>query len=205
MYSPRPFRIEDLNTMADMLGRNPMATLISNGETYPLATHIPLYLEQKEGTHYLVGHAARANEQIRRLENNSAVTAIFQGPHGYISSYAKDPEGMSILPTWDYQIVEVRGRLNFVDETRLREMLVDLLARQEKGEPKEMNLDDYPQDVLKQKMKAIIGMEIKIEEAVGCFRLNQNRTPEERQHIINRLKATPGTEQLIAEIKRFNP
>ncbi len=204
MYSPRPFQISDFDIISSFIGDNSFATLISNGEPYPMATHIPLYMEERDGGHYLIGHAARANEQIRRLEDSSKVTVIFQGPHGYISAYAKDPEGMSILPTWDYQMVEIRGQLGFVKEDRLREFLVELMKRQEHNEPKRMNLDDYPVDVLQKKMKAIIGFEIKIEEAIGCFRLNQNRTQSERQDIINRLKDNPSSARLIAEIERFN-
>ena len=204
MYSPRPFEIKDFEIIESFVKENSLAVLISNGDRFPYASHIPLYMEKHGDGYYLIGHAARANEQIRNFGDLTPVTVVFKGPDGYISAYAKDPKKLSILPTWDYQVVEIRGQLNFVTEDKLREFLVKLLDIHESKEPKSMNLDRYPVDVLKKKMKAIIGFEIKIDEAIGCFRLNQNRTEEERQNIIDQLEKDPSTKRLIEEIKKIN-
>ncbi len=203
MYNPHPFKIEDHPTIEKFIAANGFATLVSSTAEFPYASHIPLILEKKEAKHILIGHISRANHQVKILEKSPKVLAVFYGAQGYISSYAKDPENLSILPTWDYQIVQARGDLKFMNEEELREALYKLVGKYERDQPKSINLADYPSDVFRKKMKGIIGFEIEVTQFYACFRLNQNRTIEERGNIKHRLKVQ-GNEDLIKAIRDFN-
>jgi len=197
MYAPKPFKIESKEEILNFIKENSLATIVSNDTPYPIASHIPLIVKGDK----LLGHFSRANPHIAHLQFDPNVLLVFSGAQGYISAAAKDPENLSILPTWDYQIVHGIGKLQFVDEEGLIAMLHDLMAIHESKEEKSLHIDDYPPDVFKKKLKGIIGFEIKIEDWTACFRLNQNRTVEERTNIKTHLK---GNSDLVNAINQFN-
>ena len=198
MYAPRPFRIEDQEEILSFVAKNSLATIVSSTSPYPIASHIPILVVEEK----LVGHIARSNPHVQELTSNPDVLLIFSGAQGYISSYAKDPEHLSILPTWDYQIVHAKAKISFVDEEALLHILDALMKHHEASQPKSLDLADYPQDVLRKKMKAIVGFEIQVEEWTACFRLNQNRTPQERENIKSHLKEN---RSLVDAVERYNP
>lgn len=201
MYSPEPFRIEDASTIMEFIKANGFATLVSAGNHFPLATHIPLLIEKRGSKYILIGHLSRANEQADYLNENPNVLAIFYGAHGYISSYAKDPKNLSMTPTYDYQIVHALGKLKYVSKEKLEKSLYSLLSVYEKGQPKLMDLSKYPKTSLERSLRSIIGFEIEVEEWVGCFRLNQNRNEKERSHIKQHIA---DNKTLVKAIDDFN-
>jgi len=201
MYSPEPFRIEEASTIVEFIKDNGFATLVSSGNNFPFATHIPLLIEKRGSKYILIGHLSRANEQSDYLNKDSNVLAIFYGAQGYISSYAKDPEKLSITPTYDYQIVHALGKLKYVSKEKLEKSLYSLLEVYEHNQPKSMDLSKYPKTSLERSLNAIIGFEIEVEEWIGCFRLNQNRNEEEREHIKKHIADNKG---LVRAIEDFN-
>ncbi len=206
MYNPQPFKITDLAVLDEFISENGFATLISRGTDYPLASHLPLIAQRHESQQILVGHISRANEQVKFMEKDPNVTVVFQGPHTYIPSHAKDPEALSILPTWDYQVVHVTGKLSFVSDESMLESLHNLMQHFESSQPKRLELADFPQDQLEKKMKAIVGFRIRVEACTGCFRLNQNRPAATRENIRSYLEdgAQPYFKDLREAIGRFN-
>ena len=82
MYVPKYFAIQDEEMKYEIMEQNSFATLFSQRNGEPYATHLPLLLNRETLT--LHGHFARPNEQWRDIRNQQ-VLAIFQGPHSYIS------------------------------------------------------------------------------------------------------------------------
>jgi len=197
MYSPKPFKIKDRDEIISFIANNGLAMIISSSSSYPIASHIPLIVKNDK----LVGHFAKANPHVDFLKSNAEVLLIFSGAESYISAYAKDPKDLSILPTWDYQIVQVKGKLTFISEEELIITLDTLMKHHEYQEPRALELKEYPESVFRKKIKAIIGFEIIIEDWIGCFRLNQNRSPQERENIKLHLK---DNQELVKAIDKYN-
>ena len=82
MYIPKYFKIEEEEVIYDFIDKYGFATLFSQHEGEPYATHLPLMLNESENALY--GHFARPNQQWKDVENQQ-VLAVFQGPHCYIS------------------------------------------------------------------------------------------------------------------------
>lgn len=200
MYSPHPFRVTDSKEILAFVKAHSLATIVSNQTDFPIASHIPLIVQEAGEKSKLIGHFANANPQLKILKKDPNVLLIFHGAQSYVSSYAKDPKNLSILPTWDYQMVHGWGKLSFLDEDGLMGVLKALLKEHESGEPKELNLSDYPRDVLRRKMQSITGFEIRIDKWMGCYRLNQNRTAQERRNIMNHLA---DNEALVEAIDKY--
>ncbi len=199
MYAPSPFKIDDPDFIEAFVKKNSFATIISSTVSYPLASHTPLLIHKTDSGYTLSGHLAKANKHTKAFQNGMKVLAIFQGAHGYISSYAKDPEKMSLLPTWDYQLVHAHGELKVLSDDELRSFMHTLTSTMELNQPKKMDLTSYPKNDLDQMLKRIIGFQIEVKEWFGCFRMNQNRTPEIRENIKSHNKDNPELVKAIDE------
>lgn len=84
MYIPRHFAETDYRRILALLQAYPFATLVTTDNEQPVASHLPLLIEDGNPMR-LHGHMAYANEQWRHLRDRGSVMVIFQGPHGYIS------------------------------------------------------------------------------------------------------------------------
>lgn len=88
MYVSKYFEIKARPEIERFIKETTLATLVSQGDKFPVATHIPLELEDNEkGETVLAGHVAKANHHWKLFESQPNVLAIFQSPvHHYISS-----------------------------------------------------------------------------------------------------------------------
>ncbi|MCL4512139.1 MAG: FMN-binding negative transcriptional regulator [Bacteroidetes bacterium] len=99
MYAPKFFEIKDWPETERFIRETGLATLVSRGSEFPMATHIPLELEEGENSRAILsGHVARANHHWKLFETQPNVLAIFQSPvHHYISSSLYNHPN---VPTW---------------------------------------------------------------------------------------------------------
>ena len=66
MYLPRSFRVTDPGEIRAFVDRHGFATLVTQSDTGPLVSHVPLMLDPDAGNHgTLLGHMARANDHWR--------------------------------------------------------------------------------------------------------------------------------------------
>jgi transcriptional regulator len=183
MYIPKHFTIQDEETKYEIIEQNGFATLFSQHNGDPYATHLPLLLNRETLT--LHGHFARPNEQWKDIENQE-VLAIFQGPHSYISpSWYKTNKA---VPTWNYVAVHVYGELEIVeDEQELIDSLQDLVHKYEN--PKSAySLNDVDPNYMEGLSRGIVGFKIKINKIEGKAKLSQNHSVERRGLVIEELE-----------------
>jgi transcriptional regulator len=187
MHIPNYFAVTDRELIRQFIMENSFATIVSPGEGYPVATHIPLELEVNEaGEEVLWGHVSRANPQWRLLETQPGVLAIFQSPvHHYISS---SWYGHPNAPTWNYMSVHVSGRATLITGDKLWEAVRRLTNRYEQIAEHPVSLDTLPPSVQKQ-MNGLVGFELSIDKVEAAFKLSQNRNAEDYENIIRELQA----------------
>ncbi|GAA0596602.1 hypothetical protein GCM10009001_10930 [Virgibacillus siamensis] len=80
MYIPKHFEIKDKAVIYKIIDENSFATLFSQHQGHPYATHLPLVLDNEK--RYLYGHFAKPNNQWKDIDGQE-VLATFQGPHCY--------------------------------------------------------------------------------------------------------------------------
>ncbi|TAM14761.1 MAG: FMN-binding negative transcriptional regulator, partial [Rhodanobacter sp.] len=123
------------------------------------------------------------------------VLVIFRGPHGYVSPnwYPTKHETGREVPTWNYAVVHVHGRLKVIeDATWLRALLERLTDRHEASEPAPWHVGDAPEDHIEKSLRAIVGIEIAIERIEGKFKLSQNHPERNRLGVIAGLRRRDG-------------
>lgn len=176
MYIPSHFKIDDREIMDQFIRDNSFGVLVSLEDGAPVASHLPFHYHE-DGT--LLCHVAKANPQWRDLEGQK-VLIIFPGPHAYVSPTWYEGAG---VPTWNYQAVHVVGEASsFQDEDRLTELVRTLSALHESGSetPWEGEFDT-------RMLKAIVGIQIRIEQIQGKFKLSQNKSSQDRRNVIDQL------------------
>jgi transcriptional regulator len=127
MCSPRAFAETDLGELDRLLARDPFVTLVSNGaDGVPFASHLPV-LYSREGDKVLVeGHWARPNPQAT---HGGTALMIVHGPHAYISpDWYADKEEAARVPTWNYAVAHLGGRLEASNEEAFLASIVDRLS-----------------------------------------------------------------------------
>jgi transcriptional regulator len=198
MYIPKLYRVEDLNLICEFIRENSFGTLITRGTPYPIATHIPMELEQDgEGRHVLTGHISRANPQLKEMERYPEALAVFLSPvHQYISS---SWYSIAEVPTWNYMSVHVSGKMRILNSEELYQSVNRLTNRYEKDSVNPVSLDKLPASVLKQ-FNGIAGFKLSMEKSEASFKLSQNRSEKDFQNILTELRQKKSaTAHLLAD------
>lgn len=170
-------------------------------DSKPVATQVPVFIDEKEGKLFLTGHMMRQTDHQKAFEQNNNVLAVFNGPHTYVSAtWYDNPHQAS---TWNYMSVHAKGIINFQNENYLADVLRRLTLHYEDNNPASSTVfDNLPEDYRNRLMKAIVPFEIEIMEIDNVFKLSQNHNEKTFKNIIERLDQQGGDGKLIAEEMR---
>lgn len=192
MYLPKHFEITDPAVLRDFMHAHPLATLVVKDPSGLSADHIPLLVTGDEASGWkLAGHVARANPLWKKAAAGIDCLAIFHGPQHYISPnwYATKKEHGKVVPTWNYEVVHVQGRLHAVDDVEwLRKFLQRLTDTHEADQPKPWQVEDAPEDYLQRMLQAVVGIEIEIVALTGKAKMSQNQPEANRELLITALR-----------------
>ncbi len=185
MWVPKKYKITDNKIIENFIASVGLATLITKGSDFPIATHTPIELEYDEnGNKILRGHIAKANPQSEILKKNPNALVIFQSPiQHYISSswYEK-----ANAPTWNYMSVHIYGKLSIIKGDDLWNSVDRLTKRHEKNSKCPVSLNTLPKNI-QGMLKGVTGFEITVDKIEASFKLSQNRNQKDYQNIINEL------------------
>ncbi|WP_243041527.1 FMN-binding negative transcriptional regulator [Dyella sedimenti] len=190
MYLPSAFQECRIEALHALMRAYPFATIVTGDGGDLAANHLPLELAERTRLH---GHVARGNE-LATLDG-AEVLAIFRGPDGYVSPSwypSKHANGREV-PTWNYAVVHVHGRLRVVDDADwLRGLLERLTDRHEAGQPMPWRVSDASPDHVRKLLRAIVGVEIAIDRIEGKFKLSQNHPAANRAGVVQGLRERVG-------------
>ncbi|WPZ36689.1 FMN-binding negative transcriptional regulator [Thalassobaculum sp. OXR-137] len=180
MYIPPAFRLEDRDAILAVMRENAFAVLIAHAGDGIEITHLPLMVESRGDELAIRGHVARANPIVALIESGAAATAVFTGPHAYISPdwYASADQ----VPTWNYIAVHASGRLKAVTEAEhTTDLLADLSAEHEAPlAPKKPWTHHKMRDGLMARMiKGVLAFELPVERLEAKSKMAQNKKPED--------------------------
>ncbi|HEY3520370.1 MAG TPA: FMN-binding negative transcriptional regulator [Rhodanobacteraceae bacterium] len=205
MAYPGPsFREQSVEVLHAAIRGIAFGTLITHAGGDFAVSHLPFELDahpEPDGT--LLGHIARYNPQWRDVDDAGIpALAIFQGPHAYVSPswYPGKRADPRQVPTWDYLAVHARGTLRiFHDEDRLYDLLRRLVERNEASRPEPWKITDAPEDYLREQMRYIVGLELRIEKLEGRYKLSQNRDAADQEGARAGLASGNERERAVAE------
>jgi transcriptional regulator len=204
MYNSRLFQESDRERLFDFIDAYSFGMLlVPDGGGVEIA-HLPFLLERSGAAQgALRCHVAKPNRIWQLAQDGRPVTAVFTGPHTYISPrWYEHPTRQ--VPTWNYTVVHAHGRARAVfSEPELRAMLRDLAAANERGAESPWTLEAADAEYIRNLLGGIVGLEISIDRLEGKLKLNQNRTEEDRRRVRRELRARAGETDL--EMLRWMP
>lgn len=203
MYQPAHFRVEDKETLYEFIRAHPLGLLISAGADGAIADPVPFLVDAKAGL--LRAHMARANPHWRELAGSGRALVVFQASGHYISPgwYPSKQETGRVVPTWNYVIVEVRGRVTIHEDPEwLMRQVSDLTGLHEAGRGNAWKVSDAPEAFVAAQLRAIVGFEIEIESMNGKYKLSQNRQEQDRAGVVAGLEAEGTAGAAIAALMR---
>lgn len=194
MYIPQAFSSQDPAALDRLAAYNAFGTLVSQLGGAPFASHLPVLYRRAEARVILTGHWARANPQWREIEGQR-VLLILHGPHAYISPrWYLEPERN--VPTWNYAVAHVYGRVRVIHEVGELERIVTALAEQyEAGAQKPWRFEDTG-EAGRARLKAIVGFELSADEVEVKLKLGQNHVDGNVRGAIDGLRAAGSAEAL---------
>ena len=87
MYNLPYYKEQDVEEVMQFIREHPFAFLAgSDAANNPVATQIPVFIDEKDGKIFLTGHIMRNTDHHKAFEQNSSVLAVFTGPHTYVSA-----------------------------------------------------------------------------------------------------------------------
>lgn len=206
MYQPAIFREERIEVLHALMRAHPFATLVSSQSGTLAADHLPLVFHHGDGNGKLRGHVAVANPLCRECVDNGEALAVFQGPESYVTPtwYPSKQDHGKVVPTWNYAIVQARGRLTFHrDHSWLLEHLKTLTQLSESQRAVPWEVSDAPQDYIDRQMNGIVGLELDIAHLDGKWKVSQNKDARDREGVAAGLtgEGREGAKQ-VAELVR---
>lgn len=202
MYIPKAFREDDINILHALMQKYSFATLVTQQDGVPFASHLPFLLEAARGPRgTLLAHMARANPQWRTFNEAQEVLVIFQGPHAYISPSWYEVE-LSV-PTWNYAVVHAYGVPRLIEEKIVLYNLLKTLIQAHEAQFERPWTFELPDEYVQKMMQGVAGFEIEITRLEGKFKMSQNRSETERETVIAALQDSPDALNIsVAEIMR---
>lgn len=208
MYVQRSFGETDPEKLLALAAQYPFATVITPGADELWVSHVPLLIRRRDGAIVLEGHLARANAHWEAMERGSGAptTAIFHGPHAYVSPtwYATSPA----VPTWNYVVVHATGRARVRQgEPELADLLRELTALYEGHRDGAWSPDGLPDDFAQQMRGAIVRFEILVDRLEGKVKLSQNRSAEDRRGVVAAFEAqmSEASRAVAALMREYEP
>ena len=182
MYPPPHHQSHDIEKMISVLKHFPLGMLVTAKDGKPFVTHIPFI--HNETSKKLVAHLDRSNPQMVTLKDGAEVTVVFKGPDTYISpSIYTTPQ----LPTWNYIIVHVTGKLQLINEPEaIKQTMVDMTKFLEGKERNFILKQDDPR--MERLIDYIQAFEIEITNWEGKFKLSQDKNAQDFENAKEELK-----------------
>ncbi|UHQ21351.1 FMN-binding negative transcriptional regulator [Lysobacter sp. 5GHs7-4] len=190
MYLPRAFAETDLAALDALIARDNFISLTTVRDGEPTVSHLPVLYRRDGDRIQLRGHWAKPNPQATHA---GAALVVVHGPQAYVSpGWYTDKEEAARVPTWNYAVAHLHGRLDlFEDEAELAR-LVDDLSRQHEARVGSDWRFEFEREELRRQLRGIVGFRFEVERATLKFKFSQNHPLANRIAVAERLDAQGG-------------
>lgn len=211
MYEPTHFVEDNLETIHALIRARPLGLLISSNANDLQANAVPFILNADARPNgVLKAHVARANPQWQHLKDGARALVVFQGPDAYVtpSWYAAKKEHGKVVPTWNYAMVQVRGPVTVHEHADwLMPQVTALTDAHEGARAEPWAVTDAPERFVDMQMRAIVGIEIAIEDIRGKWKVSQNRSSADQAGVEKGMQAEGSVEMagLVHQYGKADP
>lgn len=199
MYVNPHFAERELPVLQDIIEDVRFGVLVICADG-PLAAHIPFVLHRDAGAlGTLIAHVSAHDPLARHLDGEYEALAIFSAPRAYVSPRWCPSGG---LPTYNFLAVHAYGRPRRLEEPDVvLGHLSELVAVHERRFSQPWSLAAVDDEYVDERLPHIAAFTLRIDALQGKRKLSQNRTPEDRDGIVDGLRERGGDdESAIADV-----
>jgi len=199
MYSPPYNRVEDRRELLGFMRANSFALLVSATGGAPMASHLPVTVEDGAQGLVIHSHMAKPNPQWQEFFEDE-VLVVFSGPHAYVSP--RWYEARERVPTWNYAAVHAYGRVSVIADKGLKHASQRRLVAALDPEwlPK---FDALREEYVAQMLEGIVTFDVAVTRIETRWKLSQNRGRREQELIAAQLdKSEDPMLRALAELTR---
>ena len=206
MYTPPAFKVQHPALALAFAAARGFGLMVSCDGGRPLASPVPFLIEERPGKGPRVTfHVARPNPLAALAEKRGTWLMAVSGADAYVSAawYASPDQ----VPTWLYETVHLSGPVAVVPAEHARAHLDALTSRFEQGIADPWTTDKVTPDRLQQLMRAIVVIEMLVEDIEGKFKLNQHKNDADHVAIASQLlaQADPAAQTIAARMVALRP
>ncbi len=199
MYDLPYYKDKNDSVIVKFMEEHPFAFLSGcDSENKPVATQVPVFIEQENDKQILRGHIMRNTDHHKAFLYNPNVLVVFTGANTYVSgSWYSNPNTAS---TWNYMSVQAKGIIKFGDDIALADILRKTSLHFENYDTKSPTVFDNLSDEFLQKfMNAVVAFKIEVVELNHVFKLSQDRDTKSYENIKKKLTEKGGNAKVIAD------
>lgn len=188
---PNPaFESSDADFVRALIAEHPWAVLVSAPRGAPVASHVPILLEEGCSQLAIVTHVGKPDDELHGFgegEGEGEVLVLVRGHSGYVSP-SWYPAGATRVPTWNYTVAHCYGVPEILDERRNLEELLRLVEHFEGRTDRPAHLD---RERAAEIARGTVGLRVPVARFLCKRKLSQNKDAETRAGVIAGLRA-PG-------------
>ena len=179
MYSPPYNRVEDRRELVEFMRANSFALLVTATGGAPMASHLPVTVEDGGQGLVIHSHMARPNPQWQEFFEDE-VLVVFSGPHAYVSP--RWYEAKERVPTWNYAAVHAYGKVRVTADKAVKHAAQRRLV--EALDPAWLpKFDALRAEYVEQMLEGIVTFDIGVTRLETRWKLSQNRGRREQELI----------------------
>ena len=207
MYTPPPFKPDRAACLAFADARGFGLVCASDG-TRPIASPLPFYLTYgADGSPRAAFHVARNNPLVTLANGAASWLLAVTGPDAYVSpDWYVSPDQ---VPTWLYQAVHLSGPVRVLSDAELALQIDTLSTKFEQWlAPKPAwTSGKMTPGRLQAMKKAIVGLEMSVEEVEGSFKLNQHKSEPDYAAVATALagQSDHGAQEIARLMRQTRP
>jgi transcriptional regulator len=169
------------------------------------SSFVPFLHERRGEQLVITAHIATANPMRKLIPQAQSALLIVQGPDTYISPswYPSKAETHRVVPTWNYAIVHLHGSVQLVeDRERLLSIVTNLTREHEADRDRPWAVSDAPAEFIEAQLRAIVGVELIVDQIHAKAKLSQNRSEPDRSAVTTTLLSGDARQQAVGVMMR---
>ncbi|MET0756014.1 MAG: FMN-binding negative transcriptional regulator [Pseudoxanthomonas sp.] len=189
--------------LVGLLAAQPLAWLVSAGGDDAASTPLPLRagLDADGRLVSLLGHCARRNPHVARLQRDPLAQVLVMGPHAYVSPSWLDDRTQA--PTWNYASASFQVRVSMLTDAEAIDAELDaLVAQMEAGREHAWRMSEMGERQARL-AQGVVALRADIVSAQATFKLGQDERRYDFDQIVQGLRKS-GERELVEWMHAFD-
>ncbi len=205
MFMPRHFVETDPVAAATMARSAGFGHLTVAGADGLISTPLPFLID--DGGTLVRAHLARPNPVLAAAPADALLVVPVSDTYVSPGWYPSKAEHGKVVPTWNYEVVHLHGRLVTHDRAWTLQLVRDLTDHHEAEMATPWSVDDAPDAYIDGLLKAIVGISLEVTRVEAKRKLSQNKATRDLDGAIVGLRSGErrGAEAIADAMDRHRP